>query len=70
MNIPEDDVHAMMRGLFAVAELIEDSRGVDGLHLNGDLAPWSSLRTGGREEEWLLAFDEGLEIAERIAGLR
>ena len=27
-----------------------------GLHLNGDL-PWR-VRTGGRFEEWLIAFDD------------
>lgn len=47
-------------GLNAVSELINDSYGVTGLHLNGDVAPWAELRTRGRLEEWLLAFDDAL----------
>lgn len=34
-------------------ELISYSAGVAGLHLNGDIAPWSDLLLGGRFEEWL-----------------
>ena len=47
-------------GLLAVEDLINDSYGVTGLHLNGDVAPWTELRTGGRFEEWLLPFDDAL----------
>jgi len=50
-------------GLEAVASLINESHGVLGLHLNGDLAPWSELRTGGEFEEWLIAFDDALNAA-------
>lgn len=50
------------KGLLAVASLIHDSHGVAGLHLNGDIAPWSELQTGGRFEEWLYEFDDALEI--------
>lgn len=35
-------------------DLIDDSEGVVGLHLNGDVAPWEELMEGGRFEEWLL----------------
>lgn len=49
--------------LRAVEALIAESRGVIGLHLNGDEAAWESLRTGGRLEEWLLAFDAALTPA-------
>ena len=51
---------AAEKGLRAVASLIDESCGVDGLHLNGDLAPWGDLRTGGRYEEWLMDFDAAL----------
>jgi len=53
----------LVEGLLAVADLISDSHGVAGLHLNGDVASWDELRTGGRFESWLLAFDYALEIA-------
>lgn len=49
-------------GLLAVESLINESNGVTGLHLNGDVAPWDELRTGGRYEEWLYQFDDALEI--------
>ncbi len=50
----------MREALEAVAALINESKGVDGLHLNGDVATWEELRTGGRFEEWLLKFDAAL----------
>ena len=34
----------------ALADLIDNSEGVAGYHLNGDLAPWSELVAGGRYE--------------------
>jgi hypothetical protein len=49
------------RGIRAVEELIGDSRGVYGLHRNGDVSPWDELRTSGRFEEWLLDFDAALD---------
>jgi hypothetical protein len=42
----------------ALAQLIEDSEGVAGLHHNGDVAPWESLLEGGEYEAWLRVFDE------------
>ena len=57
------DAELMKKGLEAVEELIDQSSGVAGLHLNGDIASWSELRTGGRFEAWLLAFDDGREAA-------
>jgi len=47
-------------GIVAVQGLIEESRGVDGLHLNGDLALWEELLAGGRFEEWLKDFSAAL----------
>ena len=38
--------------------LMENSSGVAGLHLNGDVAPWSELTKGGQFEEWLLPLSE------------
>ena len=44
----------------AVCDLMDESAGVYGLHLNGDPSPWDELRTGGRFEEWLVDFDKTL----------
>ena len=52
-------------GLSEVETLMDESEGVAGLHLNGDVAPWSELRSGGRFEEWLLGFDEARALLEK-----
>ena len=54
-------------GIKAVEFLICESSGVAGLHLNGNLASWDELRTGGQFEEWLLDFDEALRICSPIS---
>ena len=54
----------LKKGLSAVSRLIAESYGVAGLHLNGDDAPWDSLRTGGYYEEWLKDFDNAIERKE------
>lgn len=41
-----------------LSDLIENSDGVAGLHLNGDISPWESLSAGGHFEEWLFPFSE------------
>ena len=53
----------LIEGLLAVEALINESGGVFGLHLNGDPATWSDLRTGGKFEDWLYKFDDALEFA-------
>lgn len=55
------DAGRLRKGLSEVEVLIHESAGVYGLHLNGDLAPWSSLRTGGGYEDWLAEFDAALK---------
>lgn len=45
-----------------IESLIMDSDGVVGLHLNGDVAPWEELLTGGRYEEWLVSLSILQEI--------
>ncbi len=47
----------LQKGIAAVRDLIDDSDGVGGLHLNGDFAPWSELQRGGRFEPWLIDFN-------------
>lgn len=64
IKIPLSDVFTkLVLGINAVADLIDNSTGVEGLHLNGDIAPWNELRRGGRFESWLVDFDEALEWA-------
>lgn len=46
-----------VKALLKVESLMDQSYGVAGLHLNGEDAPWSELRTGGRFEEWLVDVD-------------
>ena len=48
-------------GIDAVSDLISESQGISGLHLNGDIAPWNDLLQGGRYEEWLIDFSEALQ---------
>ena len=59
----ERELAVARKGLEAVESLMNESHGVGGLHLNGDFAPWSELRTGGRFENWLVAFDDALNAA-------
>ena len=51
------ELQARVRGLeaavAAVRNLINNSEGVAGLHLNGDVAPWDELMEGGDYEVWL-----------------
>lgn len=54
------EIERLRKGLAAVDALIRESGGVAGLHLNGDIATWDELRTGGRFEGWLVDFDAAL----------
>ena len=53
-------------GINAVASLIDESYGVDGLHLNGRVAPWRDLLKGGSFESWLAPFS--LALAKETGG--
>lgn len=46
------------RGIKAVRELMNESSGVAGLHMNDDVATWADLEQGGTFEEWLLDFNK------------
>ena len=46
-------VQELEAALAAVRNLINNSEGVAGLHLNGDVAPWDELLKGGEYEGWL-----------------
>ena len=51
-----------------ITALSESSYGVHGLHRNGDLAPWSSLFSGGFFEDWLLSVDEAGALIAKAKG--
>ena len=71
-----DELVAMNKELLAALEkvvsditaLSESSYGVHGLHRNGDLAPWSTLFSGGFFEDWLLSVDEAGALIEKAKG--
>jgi hypothetical protein len=48
-------------------DLVSDSNGVYGLHLNGDDAPWSDLLPGGRYEEWTRGIEDLRDAIDRTA---
>lgn len=63
---PAPDMTAMehlCRLVEAVDRLIASSLGVYGLHANGDMAPWPSLRRGGEHSAWLEALDEAKALS-------
>ena len=51
-----------------VSALADHSYGVHGLHQNGDLAPWSSLFSGGFFESWLLSVDDADAVIAKTEG--
>ena len=53
-----DRILELEKAVKAVNDLINESYGVAGLHLNGDVAYWDELLAGGRFEEWLCALSE------------
>ena len=70
VNSHEALVAALRKVVSDLGELISQSHGVAGLHLNGDLASWGELTDGGRFEEWL-SLDHAraaLALAEQSGG--
>lgn len=59
------DAEVYKNGLLAVVNLIESSLGVYGLHLNGELAPWDTLRTDGGYEDWLQSLDAAVDVIDK-----
>lgn len=55
----------MAQGILEIEELMNESKGIYGLHLNGDVSPWEELRSGGKYEEWLNKFEVALEYAKK-----
>jgi hypothetical protein len=62
----EGEIQVLSKGIIAVRDLIKNSQGVIGLHLNGDVANWGTLEQGGMFESWLIDFNEAESICELI----
>jgi len=60
-----DRLELFEAGLVAVQELIDGSRGVGGLHLNGSEAEWDDLLEGGPFESWLGPFSKAIAEVSR-----
>lgn len=52
----------------AINDLIGNSFGVDGLHMNGDIAEWDEITVGGRSEGWLLPLDDAERTLSTLKG--
>lgn len=52
--------HVFAEGLQQVEDLIDQSTGVAGLHLNGDVAEWDSLQPPGEFGVWLDKYDAAI----------
>lgn len=55
---------ALIKLVSALDDLIGESQGVYGLHLNGDPSPWAELLPGGTFEEWLSALTDARQALE------
>ena len=58
-----DIIFFLRRGVLVVEQLIKESVGVSGLHLNTDVATWDELLEGGCYEEWLIELSKAIEVA-------
>lgn len=58
----EAENELLLRAARSLRDLINESHGVYGLHLNGDNAPWADLLEGGKYDEWLEDFSKVLPI--------
>ena len=56
-------IETLSAGIESVRELMNESRGVAGLHRNGAIASWEELEENGQFGEWLLPFND----AERVS---
>lgn len=68
LELQRDQLLAALEGLVGdVQGLIEESEGVVGLHLNGDVAPWHELEAGGRYER-LSCLPDALVLLANVKG--
>lgn len=61
-------VEAAKSFMHDVDDLIANSEGVSGLHMNGDVADWESLLPGGMFGAWLVSIDEFRAALRSIGG--
>ncbi len=52
------ELKIVRKGVQAVRYLMDESHGVDGLHRNGDVAPWGELEATGCFASWLWDFNK------------
>jgi hypothetical protein len=74
-NVPEEidkiivelhrDIGLLLSAIGEVRALINESKGVDGLHLNGDVALWSELEDNGKYCEWLWTFNKAEKLRQK-----
>ncbi len=61
----ESENFTLKAAVTSVADLIDNSSGVSGLHANGGIgckfAEWDELLEGGHFEEWLIDFSKALD---------
>lgn len=62
----QDLLAALKECVTAVNDLIAESEGVYGLHLNGDYSPWSEIEEGGRFETWLLPIADATRLIAKL----
>ena len=61
-------VEASQKVLGDMDDLIGQSNGVYGLHMNGDDAPWTDLTCGGYMEEWLGSLEALRAVLAKVKG--
>jgi hypothetical protein len=62
------DARVMAEAIGEFESLIAQSSGVDGLHLNGDIAPWGDLHGDGRYSAWLSQLSAACEVGRKYMG--
>ncbi|UOO89098.1 hypothetical protein LVJ82_00760 [Vitreoscilla massiliensis] len=69
MSTNKELLKALTRLVFDLKELFEESYGVAGLNLNGEIARWEDLTRGGFMDEWLFSYDAAYDLLEKIQSL-
>jgi len=60
-----DQIEKLCSGIMSVRALINESEGVAGLHLNGNVALWSELEDDGVDYKWLTEFNCAEEFCKK-----
>lgn len=62
MSTTEQRLEKFRKGLQAVADLMGESHGVAGLHLNGDIATWDEILQNAWMEDYHEAMNELIDM--------